>query len=43
MRLANLYERSGRMGRMLFAVLETTFKNQRDQVVATIRHTLIFY
>jgi hypothetical protein len=43
MKLADLYERSGRAGRMLFVVLEDTFKNQRDQVVATIRHTLILY
>ena len=40
-KLADIYEKSGRSGRMLFVVFEVTYKNQRDQVVAVMRHTII--
>ena len=42
-RLADLYEREGRLGRMLFAVRETTWTNQRDELVTKGRVTAIFY
>ncbi len=41
-KLADLYERSGRAGKMLFLVFETTYKNQNDQVVAKMRDTILF-
>ena len=40
-RLADLYERDGRSGRLAFIVLETTCRNQRGEVVAKEKFTLI--
>jgi len=42
-RLANLNERSGRLGPMLLITRETTYTNQLGQVVARQRGTLIRY
>lgn len=44
-KLADLYERQGRpeIGRMLFQVIETTYKNQKGEVVARSRSTSISY
>lgn len=42
-KLADLYEKTGSAGKMLFAVFEATYKNQVDQVVAKMRYTFIFY
>ena len=44
-KLADLYERQGRpgIGRMLFQVLETTYKNQKGEVVVKTRGTGISY
>jgi len=40
-KLADLYEKTGKSGRMLFIEFEVTYKNQRDQVVAVMHHTMI--
>ena len=42
-RIADLWERSGRLGTMLFTVLELTYTNQLGELVATQRNTLIYY
>ena len=42
-RLANLFERPGRLGNMLFSVRETKYVNQFDQTVAIQRTTGISY
>ena len=40
-RLADIYERDGRSGRLAFIVLETTYTNQRGEVVVKEKFTLI--
>ena len=42
-RLADVYEKKGGAGDLLFVVLETTYKNQTDQVVAIMRYIFMFY
>lgn len=42
-RLVEYFEREGRLGAMLFTVLEDTWTNQRDQLVKRTRMTLIRY
>jgi acyl dehydratase len=42
-KLAELFEREGRMGKMLFIINETTYKNQDGEVVAKARNTGISY
>ena len=42
-KLAELFEREGRLGRMLFVIYETTYKNQNGEVVAKARNTSIIY
>ncbi len=42
-RIADVSERSGRLGLMLFTVFEVTYTNQLDEVVATQRSTSIWY
>ncbi len=42
-RIAELTERSGRLGPMVFMTTVTTYRNQFDQVVATQTNTLIAY
>jgi hypothetical protein len=42
-RLTGYSERTGRLGHMLFTVLEDTWTNQRDQFVKRTRMTLIRY
>ncbi|MBW2091528.1 MAG: MaoC family dehydratase N-terminal domain-containing protein [Deltaproteobacteria bacterium] len=42
-KLIDLYEREGRLGTMLFQIAETTFKNQKGEVVAKARYTGISY
>jgi len=42
-KLAKLKERKGRMGMMLFAIFETTYKNQEGETVAIARRTDISY
>jgi len=42
-KLAELFEREGRLGKMLFIIYETTFKNQNGEVVAKSRNTGISY
>ncbi len=41
--IADLREREGRMGKMLFVITETTFKNQDGEIVAKARSTGISY
>lgn len=41
--LVDIRERSGRAGKMLFVVRETTWRNQRKELVAKSRGTLIYY
>jgi len=36
-------EREGKRGKMLFTIIETTYKNQRGEVVATSSSTYISY
>lgn len=43
MKLAEVYERDGSLGSMLFQVFELTYVNQLGQVVATQRDTAIRY
>lgn len=40
-RIADIYEKTGRSGSMLFVVRETTFTNQNDVDVAKIRHSAV--
>jgi acyl dehydratase len=42
-KLADIYEKKGGAGNLLFVVLETTYKNQADQVVAMMRYVFMFY
>jgi len=42
-KLADIYERKGKFGTMLFTIMETTFKNQNDELVAKVRYTGISY
>jgi acyl dehydratase len=42
-KLTDLYERKGRLGMMLFRIMETTFKNQKGEIVAKARGTGISY
>ena len=42
-KLAELFEREGRLGNMLFVINETTYKNQNGEVVAKHRGTGINY
>ena len=40
-RLADVYEREGRSGRLAFVISETTYTNQRDEVVCVVKTTQI--
>ncbi|MBA7714367.1 hypothetical protein ES703_123389 [subsurface metagenome] len=40
-KLGNLYEKQGKMGEMLFMVVEVSYTNQRGELVAIGRHTFI--
>jgi len=42
-RLTDLFEKTGRLGRMLFEVVEIRYENQFGQTVATQRDTYIRY
>jgi len=42
-KLADIREREGRMGKMLFVVYETTFRDEKGEVVAKSRNTGISY
>jgi acyl dehydratase len=42
-KLADIYEKKGGAGNLLFVVLETTYRNQADQVVAMMRYVFMFY
>jgi len=42
-KLANIYERAGKMGKMYFYVAETNIVNQRNEQVAKATGTLILY
>lgn len=42
-KIAEYNEREGRRGKMLFTIIDTTYKNQRGEVVATSRSTSISY
>jgi acyl dehydratase len=42
-RLGDLYERDGRMGKMLFTVNETVFRNHNKEIVLIQRSTTIAY
>jgi len=42
-KLAELFEREGRLGKMLFIINETTYKNQNNEMVAIQRGTGISY
>jgi len=42
-RLGDIYERDGRMGKMLFTISETVFRNQKNEVVLIMRGTGISY
>ena len=42
-RLADIYEREGKAGKLLFIITETTVTNQRGEVAAKGRSTLINY
>lgn len=42
-RVADLRERTGSIGAMLIATLETTYRKADGQAVAAMRNTLIFY
>ena len=41
--IAEYNEREGKKGKMLFTIMETTYKNQKDEVVAISRSTYISY
>ena len=40
-RIADIYEREGKTGAMLFGILESTYVNQNDDIVAKVRITMI--
>jgi acyl dehydratase len=42
-KVVDLFERKGRLGPMLFTVRETTYKNQKDEIVLKTRGTGISY
>ena len=42
-KLADIFEREGRLGRMVFLIREIRYTNQLDQLVAVQRSTLIYY
>jgi acyl dehydratase len=42
-RVAEVWERAGRLGTMLFVILEYTYTNQLGELAATQRNTLIYY
>ncbi len=42
-KLVELYERAGRLGTMLFVIHETTFRDEKGEVVAKSRNTSISY
>ncbi len=42
-KLTDLYEKKGRLGMMLFRISETTFTNQKGEIVAKARGTGISY
>ena len=42
-KLANVFEREGRMGKMLFFVYQTSYTNQRGELVARSSSTVINY
>ena len=42
-KLVNVFEREGKIGKMLFFVYETAYTNQRGQAVARASHTVINY
>ena len=42
-KVADLQERTGKLGRMLFIVVEGIWKNQRNEVVARFQATTIHY
>lgn len=42
-KVANAYTRSGRLGPTLFVIFEITYQNQREQLVAKVRNTLMWY
>jgi acyl dehydratase len=42
-RLGDIYERDGRMGKMLFTISETVFRNQKGEIVLIMRGTGISY
>ena len=42
-KLADAYEKKANAGNLLFVVIETTYKNQADQVVAKMRYIFMFY
>jgi len=42
-KLANIYERQGKIGKMYFYVSETNIVNQRNEQVAKATGTLILY
>lgn len=41
-RFVDILEKQGRSGKMIFVISETTYTNQRDQLIAKERDTLIF-
>jgi len=42
-KLADAYEKKGNAGNLVFVVMETTYKNQADKVVARMRYIFMFY
>ena len=40
-KLIDIYERAGKSNRLLFMVIETLYKNQREELVARSKHTII--
>ncbi len=42
-KIVDIYERDGRMGKMLFVIHETTYVNQNEELVATARRIGILY
>ena len=42
-KIADIFEREGRLGKMLFSITEHTYKNQHGEVVAKARFTSINY
>jgi len=42
-KLADIREREGKMGKMLFMTLELTYKNQKGEIVIKGRNTIIRY